>query len=47
MDNLPAHKAKEVRKAIESVGARVESDGVTGGLEEKLDKDFKHWSKKR
>ena len=24
MDNLPAHKAKEVRKAIESVGARVE-----------------------
>jgi len=24
MDNLPAHKAKEVREAIESVGARVE-----------------------
>ena len=24
MDNLPAHKATEVRQAIESVGARVE-----------------------
>ena len=24
MDNLPAHKATEVREAIESVGARVE-----------------------
>jgi len=22
-------------------------DGVTGGLKEKLDNDFKHWSKKK
>jgi hypothetical protein len=47
---FPSHKQASLQTVIDSgslIGFSDIPDGVTGGVKEKLDKDFKHWSQKR